>query len=67
VFGDLAVSQAAAGAADVEPGVDDLTGRNQNGVLPNEVGFGQVSPVACEEPTRAVDVEEVLHLKITVR
>jgi hypothetical protein len=61
VFGDVAVGHPASGAADIEQDVDDLTGPNHNGVLPNEVGFRHPAPVEYEEATRAVNMEGMLH------
>jgi trehalose/maltose hydrolase-like predicted phosphorylase len=64
VFGDVAVSHPAPGAADIEQDVDNLTGPNQNGVLPDEVGFGHTAPVEHQETTRAVNMERMLHLMV---
>jgi hypothetical protein len=57
VFGDVAVGHPVPGAADIEQDVDDLTGPNQNGVLPDEVGFRDTASVEYEEATRAVNME----------
>jgi hypothetical protein len=61
VLGDVAVRHPAAGICDLEQEVDDLTGRYQHGVLPDEVRLNRSVAAQDQEAACPVDVEGVVH------
>ena len=55
-----------AGMGDVEEDVDGLAGRDEHGVLPDEVGLGDAVAGEDEEAAGAVDVERMVHRVVRV-